>query len=444
MPKQERNSLRKRVKRYAKVSSAVAGVGVSIAKARLKDEKNGMRERAAALRLALGGLKGPLMKIAQIMATIPDMVPPEYAAELAMLQADAPPMGWPFVKRRMTAELGPSWEKKFRNFEKEAAFAASLGQVHRAVSVDGLILACKLQYPDMASVVEADLKQLKIILALFERYDRAVSTKEVQAELRDRLYEELDYEFEAKHMKLYGRMLADVSGVHVPKVVDSLSTDRLLAMEWLDGERFLSAVQTRKQSDRNAIAINMFHAWYVPFYRYGVIHGDPHPGNYTIRPDNSINLLDFGCVRVFAPDFVEGVITLYRSLLENDDELAVEAYKTWGFADPSKELIKILNIWARFVYAPLLKEGIRPLEETNTGIYGKETASKVHVALRKEGNIVLPREFVLMDRAAIGLGSVFLRLGAKVDWHKTFNALISDFEKKALAERQRKILALHK
>ena len=126
-------------------------------------------QNALELATALGGLKGPIMKVAQLMATIPDALPPEYAAELMKLQSEAPPMGWPFVKRRMMAELGSGWREKFAEFEHKPAAAASLGQVHRARSLDGAELACKLQYPDMQSAVEADLKQLNVLFAIRRR-----------------------------------------------------------------------------------------------------------------------------------------------------------------------------------------------------------------------------------------------------------------------------------
>src|SRR5690606_20091861 len=163
-----------------------------------------------------------LMKVAQIMATIPDALPKEYVQELAQLQSNAPSMGWAFVKRRMASELGPDWQKRFKLFEREAAAAASLGQVHKAVAHDGRLLACKLQYPDMQSAVEADLRQLRLIFAIYERYDRAISTREIHAEIAARLREELDYELEARHMSLYGVMLADEPDVHVPEVLPDL------------------------------------------------------------------------------------------------------------------------------------------------------------------------------------------------------------------------------
>ncbi|HVY13414.1 MAG TPA: AarF/UbiB family protein [Alphaproteobacteria bacterium] len=439
----ERSSLGGRVKRYARVSTAAAGMAARVAGQKILGQDINHEKHAAGLRDALGSLKGPLMKIAQILATIPDAVPAEYARELAQLQRDAPAMGWLFVKRRMAGELGPDWQKKFKSFEHEAAAAASLGQVHRARLPDGQEVACKLQYPDMASAVEADLKQLGLILSLFEAYDRAVSTKKVQEEIAARLREELDYELEAKHTALYGFMLKNLETVHVPEVIKPLSTSRLLTMDWMEGARMAEAAETRALKDRNAIAMNMFHAWYQPFYSYGVIHGDPHLGNYTVREDNSINLLDFGCVRIFSPPMVKAVIELYHAIQNDDEDRAVEAYKAWGFVKPSKKLVEALNIWARFIYAPLLEDRKRLIEETNTGLYGRQTAARVHDELRKLGKVSVPREFVFMDRAAIGLGAVFLRLKAEVNWHRLFHDLIRDFDVNRLAKNQAAALKAH-
>ena len=436
----DRSTLRGRVGRYARVGTAVGGLAARVAGSRYLGLDLDRERHAAALKAALGGLKGPLMKAAQILATIPDALPAEYVAELTELQANAPSMGWPFVKRRMSAELGSDWPSKFHQFERHAARAASLGQVHRAIGHDGRDLACKLQYPDMASAVAADLSQLKLIFAVFERYDKTISTSQIHAELSERLREELDYEREARHNRLYARMLAKENSVHVPEMVDELSTSRLLTTTWLDGEPLLDFVD-RDAASRDQIATNMFRAWYVPFYKYGVIHGDPHLGNYTVRPDDrSVNLYDFGCIRVFAPKFVRGVIDLYRALQTGDQALAVHAYETWGFENLSHETLRVLNIWAEYLYAPLLEDKVQRIQESESGVYGARVARKVHMELRQVGGVMPPREFVLMDRAAIGLGSVFLRLKAELNWYRMFHDLVADFDEAKLARRQAKAL----
>jgi predicted unusual protein kinase regulating ubiquinone biosynthesis (AarF/ABC1/UbiB family) len=435
----EQNNFGGRIARYARVSTAVGGLAARMAGERYLGMKIDRDAHAKELRAALGGLKGPLMKVAQLLSTIPDAIPDEYVAELSQLQSNAPSMGWAFVRRRMQAELGPGWESKFRSFSREAAAAASLGQVHRAVGPDGQNLACKLQYPDMQSAVEADLGQLKLILGIFERYDRAVSTKRIQEEISERLREELDYEREGRNMALYGDILRDDKGVHIPVRVPELSTKRLLTMGWLDGEKILDAVE-RRPEQAETLALNIFHAWYTPLYRCGVLHGDPHLGNYSARSDGSINLMDFGCVRVFKAPFVKGVIDLYRSVQTNDAELAAEAYRIWGFGDLSKEVVDVLNMWARFIYEPLLEDKPRLIGETNNGIYGRETAQKVHKELVKVGGVEVPREFVFMDRASLGLGSVFIHLKAKVNWHRLFEETIAGFDVDAMTARQTAVL----
>jgi predicted unusual protein kinase regulating ubiquinone biosynthesis (AarF/ABC1/UbiB family) len=433
------NNLPRRVRRYARVSTAMGGLAARLAGKRYLGLNLDRGRHAADLTSALGNLKGPLMKVAQLLATIPDALPEEYAAELAALQSNAPPMGWSFVRRRMASELGPDWEKKFKSFEHEASHAASLGQVHRAVSRAGKRLACKLQYPDMESAVEADLKQLKLLMGLYERYDRAISTDEVHKEISERLREELDYTREAAHMRLFRAMLKVEKHVYVPEHVPDFSTKRLLTMSWLEGVPFLDATKG-KQHSRNAVARNMFRAWYVPFYFYGVIHGDPHLGNYTVRPDNGVNLLDYGCIRVFPPSFVRGVIDLYRALDTEDEDLAVSAYETWGFKNLSREMIEVLNRWARYVYAPLMDDRKRRIQEHGSSVYGRDVAETVHRDIRRLGGVKLPRAFVFMDRAAVGLGSVFLRLKAEINWHDLFHELIDGFDEKKLAARQKQAL----
>jgi predicted unusual protein kinase regulating ubiquinone biosynthesis (AarF/ABC1/UbiB family) len=438
---EERNSLGGRVMRYARVGRAVGGLAARVAGQRYLGFKVDRAENAAELKEALGGLKGPLMKVAQIMATIPDALPKEYVQELQQLQANAPAMGWPFVKRRMAAELGASWQSKFKVFEHEAAAAASLGQVHRAVAHDGEVLACKLQYPDMASAVEADLAQLRIIFSIYERYDRAIQTKEIHGEIADRLREELNYELEARHMGLYRHMLAREKHVHLPEPKPALSTRRLLTMSWIEGKPMMEVLSGKPSLElRNRIAYNMFRAWYVPFYEYGVIHGDPHLGNYTMRPNGDVNLLDFGCIRVFEPKFVKGVIDLYYALLNDDRDLAVAAYESWGFKGLSREVIDVLNRWAHFVYGPLLEDKERRIQDAETGVYGREVAEGVHAELRRLGPVTPPKEFVFMDRAAIGLGSVFMHLKAEINWYRLFHELIAGFDSKALDRRQKAAL----
>jgi len=378
--------------------------------------------------------------VAQLLATIPEALPPEYITELGKLQSQAPPMGWAFVRRRMQAELGADWQTKFASFEHHPAAAASLGQVHRAQSLEGDALACKLQYADMQSAVEADLKQLALLFAIRRRFEPAIDSREIIKEISARIREELDYRREAKHVALYRDVLGGEDDIRVPRVWPALSTGRLLTLQWLDGTPML-AHKDDALAVRNRLAKAMFTAWWFPFSRVGIIHGDPHLGNYSVfdrkgRPAG-INLLDYGCIRVFPPKFVGGVVDLYNGLRRGDDRLVVHAYETWGFRKLSRELIDILNIWARFIYGPLMEDRVRTIADgVKPGEYGRRQAFEVQRALRQKGPVTVPREFVLMDRAAIGLGGVFLHLRAELNFHRLFEQAMEDFSVKRVAERQ--------
>jgi predicted unusual protein kinase regulating ubiquinone biosynthesis (AarF/ABC1/UbiB family) len=431
------------MRRMVRTSGAVGGIAARVAGQRFLGIKTDKNAHAEDLKQLLGGLKGPLMKVAQFLATVPEALPEEYAQELATLQSNAPPMGWAFVRRRMQGELGPAWQSRFKTFGQEAAAAASLGQVHRATLPDGRDVACKLQYPDMPSVVEADLRQLRLAMGVYRRMDSTLDNEEAYQELAARLREELDYRREASHMRMYGAMLRGTPGVAVPTPVDELTTTRLLTMTWLQGSPILKRLeQDPPEEERVAYAKALFRAWYVPFYRYGVIHGDPHLGNYQIRPDEhvgfGVNLLDFGVIRIFPPSFVTGVILLYEAVRDGDMEKAAEAYRIWGFRNLSKEQMDILTVWAKFLYEPLVEDRVRTITPLDDPMYGRRIAMQVHEGLKKTGNTVrVPREFPLMDRAAIGLGSVFYRLRAQANWHRMFMELVEDFDEAAIAARQR-------
>ncbi len=440
----ERNRLAGRVRRYAKVGTDVGAVAARVAGNRFFGAETGSTE-ARALKAALGGLKGPLMKVAQLLATIPDALPPEFAEELAQLQNQAPSMGWPFVKRRMAAELGQDWQQKFASFEREAAAAASLGQVHKARAHDGTLLACKLQYPDMESAVEADLSQLKMLFSIHRRMDPAVDTSQIAEEIGARLREELDYRREARHAALYAGMLAQQENIKVPGVVDELSTGRLLTMNWLEGKPALD-FRDHSLEARNLLSRTMFNAWWIPFCQYGVIHGDPHLGNYSARVDEmgeptGLNLLDYGCVRIFPTQFVNGVVELYNGLLAGNRDQVVHAYDIWGFKGLTNELIDVINIWAKFIYGPLLDDRVRLIADgVKPGHYGRKEAYTVHKALKEKGPVQVPREFVFMDRAAIGLGGVFIHLKAEMNFHNLFNEAIENFNLEDVAKRQKTAL----
>lgn len=437
----ERDRLTGRALRFARVGAGLSGAAVTFGANALFGAGDADARNAKALKEALGKLKGPLMKVAQMVATVPDLLPPEFAAELAELQTNAPPMGPGFVRRRMAAELGPDWQGRFEAFALEPAAAASLGQVHKA-RAGGRDLAVKLQYPDMQSAVESDLSQMRAAMALGRTLFSAVDTSEIAQEISERIREELDYGREARAMALYRAFFSGRDDIAVPEPVFALSTGRLLTMEWLEG-RGLLAFKDAGQETRNRIAKVLFEAWWTPLIKLGVIHGDPHLGNYSFSGEaHRLNLLDFGCIRVFEPSFVAGVVSLYRALISGDREAQMAAYQSWGFKGLTWELMDVLNIWARFIYGPLLDDRTRTVADgIAPGEYGRREAFQVRKLLAEQGPVTIPKAFVFMDRAAIGLGSAFLHLGAELNWRRLFEGSLEGFTAEGLTKRQAAVLA---
>jgi predicted unusual protein kinase regulating ubiquinone biosynthesis (AarF/ABC1/UbiB family) len=444
----EINRFSARAGRYAKLGVNAGAFAARMGASRLSGA--GRSNDAHAFTEALGAIKGPMMKVAQLLATIPEALPADYAEQLMSLQSQAPPMGAAFVRRRMQAELGADWRARFAEFDLNPSAAASLGQVHRAVTLQGERVACKLQYPDMASAVEADLTQLNLLFSVRRRMGAAIDTREIAREIGARLREELDYEREAKMAGLYAKMLADRPQVRIPRVFPELSTKRLLTLEWLDGAKLLE-FESASGEVRASVATMLFEAWWRPFLRYGIIHGDPHLGNYSVvstgageaQRVEAVNLFDYGCVRIFPPRFVSGVVELYLALKTKDPARVVHAYELWGFTKLSRETIEAMNVWARFLCGPILDDRVRTIADgVKPGDYGRREIGAVMKALRAEGGeLTVPREFVFMDRAAIGLGAAFLRLRAEMNFHRLYESAIEDFTVEGVAARQAEALA---
>lgn len=412
----DENTLLDRLRRYSQSSAAFTSLTAKYLTSHSLDPYD--------IANRLGSLRGPLMKVGQLLAMVPDLLPEPYAKALGSLQSQAPPMGGLFVKRRMKSELGPNWEQNFQFFDLEPFAAASIGQVHHAISFDNKKLACKLQYPNMQGIIEADLTQFRFFLALYEHKGGALKTGQFLKETEHHLYEEIDYKKEAQNISLFQNIFKNHGEISLPTIVPSLSTERLLTMSYLNGLTLKDFCEKPAYS-RNEAAQNLFFAWYYPLYTHGYLHGDPHPGNYLFSEEGNISLLDFGCVRRFSPGFLNGIKLLYEALKTNKEDLLIEAYTQWGFSHLTKELIEILTLWARFLYSPLLEDRIRPISETETGHQGREIVKTILTKLKDYGKVELPREFILMDRVTVGMGAAFMRLHAQINWHQAFESILN-------------------
>ena len=354
-------------------------------------------------------------------------------------------MGWAFVKRRMMPSSAPTGRASSRAFDHHPAAAASLGQVHRARPRDGAALACKLQYPDMQSAVEADLQQLDWLFALHRRMrsgDRhhARSRKEIGgAPARGTRLPARGASMPRSTAKCWRRR----DDVRVPRRLAG-AFDRAAADAWTGSTaRAAGAHERRRRRARNRIAAAMFTAWWFPFSRFGVIHGDPHLGNYTVfrarrRRRAGINLLDYGCIRIFPPKFVGGVVDLYHGLLRRRSTTRRACLRDLGLPRAStRDLIDTLNIWARFIYgAAARRSRAHHRRRRRAGaIWPARGLPGPSGAEAKRARSRVPREFVFMDRAAIGLGGAFLHLGARLNFHRLFNEAIGGFRSRGAARR---------
>ena len=296
----DENNFAGRVRRYARVGSAMGGLAARLAGERYLGIQVDRGRHAADLKAALGGIKGPLMKVAQLLATIPDALPEEYVRELVQLQANAPAMGWPFVRRRMMGELGADWQSRFESFEQRGgARRLARARCTAPPRSTATALACKLQYPDMASAVEADLRQLRW---------RWASTSATTA--RSRPPKSMPRSptgcarssITSARPRICGSMAKSSRtspGRGARRLIPELSTGRLLTMTWLEGGPILDIAKAPLK-ERNEIALRMFRIWYVPFY-----YLRRHPRRPASRQlhggagHDTVNLLDFGCVRIF-------------------------------------------------------------------------------------------------------------------------------------------------
>ena len=362
----------------------------------------------------LGELKGGAMKLGQALSVFEAALPEEHAAPyreaLTKLQEAAPPMAASTVRTVLDEQFGTSWRERFREFDEKPAAAASIGQVHRAVWADGREVAVKLQYPGAGPALMADLTQLTRFAWLFGKISPGLDVKPLLAELKDRVLEELDYTLEAQSQRAFAAAYADDPDIAVPRVV--ASAPKAVVSEWMEGTQLSAIISsgTQEQRDRAGSLMALLH--YSAPARAGLLHADPHPGNFRMLPDGRLGVIDFGAVARLPGGYPRDLGLVTRLAVDNDAQAALALLRDLGFVRPG------VDVTARQVidYLGPILEPLREPTFTFTREWMRSQAARVGDPRSEEGRVGrlfnLPPDYFLIHRVTLGSLGVLCQLGA--------------------------------
>jgi predicted unusual protein kinase regulating ubiquinone biosynthesis (AarF/ABC1/UbiB family) len=381
---------------------------------------HGAAERLVA---TLGDLKGVAMKIGQTMAMDPDLLTPEIRAVVAKLQNQAPPMPWPTVKQVITTELGRSPEEAYASFEQEPIASASLGQVHRAVTKDGHTVAVKVQYPDIARAIHSDLDNLSAMVAMVATTSRLTQGKDYFKELQQGVLEELDYQVEAERSRRFAAAVAPFGDLKVPRVFDELTAERVLTLEFFDGETLKELLQRNEglsNEQRFHLARLLTRVTWGPFLASGVVHADPHPGNFMLLKDGSLGVLDFGAIKQMSDGWTFANRRLFTSMLGGPPYDCIGDSQKAGmvFDDPAAArpfVQAVLDIACRAATAEDFDYGAAAINRDMRNHFLKNALSL--------GAIRPPKEAMQFFRCVAGMNQNLENLGAKGPFRAVFAEL---------------------
>jgi predicted unusual protein kinase regulating ubiquinone biosynthesis (AarF/ABC1/UbiB family) len=374
---------------------------------------------AEAITEALGNMKGAMMKLGQMASYLDQGLPEPVREALAELQANAPPMSAELAAEVVHQELGAPPEECFAEWDPKPIAAASIGQVHRAITHDGVAVAVKVQYPGVSEAIRADLDNAGLLFGAIGMMFPGLEPEPIVAELRERLVEELDYRIEADNQRLFADFYRGHPYLHVPEVVDELSTERVLTTELAEGVPF-AAMETWSQDERNLAAEAIFRFVFGSLYRLHAFNGDPHPGNYLFRPGGQVTFLDFGLVKHFTDDEVAVAIEMISAMVLRRD---IAAYRRVledigmlkdgdSFSDAEVE-----DYFGHF-YEFVLRDEVT----TITPEYASETVRRFFDTSGPYGPIMkaanVPPAFVIIQRINLGLYAIFGQLHATANWRR--------------------------
>jgi predicted unusual protein kinase regulating ubiquinone biosynthesis (AarF/ABC1/UbiB family) len=370
-------------------------------------------------------LRGAFMKLVQMLSMRSDLFPPEVLNILSVVQSSLPPMDHDLIRDQVKKELGKYPEQLFESFEREAFAAASLGQVHRARLKSGEEVVVKIQYPGVDNTVEQDLKNLKALLHVLTLITRDVlrqkfDASEIYQEMEERLREELDYVHEANNIALFQRLFADDEEVIIPRVYPEFSSRRVLTMEFIDGYKLQEILAPGVDKElKDWVAIKYFQITWRQLFAFGVLHTDPHPGNYLVTYHPKLAMLDFGSVRLFPDEIRKGYHTLAKAILERDEQTMARCFLVLGYLDPGDDpapLVRIMYI----IFEPVLEDRVYDPHD----FHSVEKTMEV-TAIGLENRIFnAPGHRLFLVRALLGLDSYVQQFGTVTNWHRLFRECV--------------------
>lgn len=387
-----------------------------MSKARRKQLDERYHEETAKSALAtMGNMKGALMKLGQIVSFMDDTMPAAYKEQLSKLQSQAPPMDYDVVVRVIREELGKDPERLFARFDAEPIAAASIGQVHRALTRGGDEVVVKIQYPGVDKAIAADIKNTGMLMMMAGAVTPTLDAGPLVRELQERLLEELDYEQEAENQKLFLELYADHPTIVVPRVYPELSSKRVLTSEFVSGIGFYEFEANATAEAKRSAVLTMREFVFDSLYIHHVFNGDPHPGNYLFMDDGRVAFLDFGCIRRFDPRFIGDFKHLIRCYLDGDRDAVFEQCVSMNFiveAHAKKVDRDWLWDFSEPYYRPLLVD--EPFLFTTE--YCKEAITQMFGDNMRKLN--MPPEYLLLNRITFGLNSIMAKLGAHENWRR--------------------------
>lgn len=368
---------------------------------------------------ALGHMKGALMKVGQMASYLDQGLPEPVREQLAQLQADAPPMAPELAAGVVARELGAPPDQIFATWDPVPFAAASIGQVHRAITKDGRAVAVKVQYPGVDRAIDADLANAGLLVQVIGMVFPGVEPEPIVDELKLRLREELDYTLEAENQRLFARYYRDHPFIAIPQVVDELSSRRTLTTELAEGARFDELLEW-SQAEKDLAAEAIYRFVFGSLYRLGAFNGDPHPGNYLFNPGGRVTFLDFGLVKHFTAAELRLLATLSETFaVEKDMTKFRAAVAESGFVrDPSRFTDEQIKSYFSHFWEFVMEDR----QFTTTPEWSSESVRRFFDATGEYGDIMraanVPASFVILQRINLGLGGVLGELRATRNWRR--------------------------